>query len=155
MPPRRPLWIWNIFFLLYLFAVVSNTAVFFHNESPTKIYYEILLGFDVFFLIPYLLNFLAVLFDILALIPFYNFLDPIKHKLLEKSISAATWKWFFTIRLTLLLFGHAYDMKQLQALAQEGWGIPLAVLSVLFIFQAPSHIAIFIYSYRRQKFLST
>jgi hypothetical protein len=118
-------------------------------------YHQILLGFNIHFLIPYLLTVLAIIFDILALIPFYNFLNPVKHRLGLNTISPKTWKWFFAIRFTLIFVGHPYEFKQLQAIVHDDSLLTIAVINMILLFQGPSHIATFLYTSRVSSYQNT
>ncbi len=148
--PKKLRWLWTLFFWLYLFTVLSNTIVFFNPQSPIKIYYQILLGFNTVFLIPYLLNLLAVILDILAIIPFYNFLDHQKHLIGCKSISPNSWTWFFAIRFALIFVGRSYEIKEIQSLLQNDVVVTLCILSSLIFLEGPSHLAVFLYAYQEQ-----
>lgn len=146
--PKKPSWLWTVLFFFYLTAVVSNTTLFLNPESPTLLYHQILLGFNIHFLIPYLLNVLTIIFDILALIPFYNFLNPHKHRLGLDSLSPKTWKWLFAIRFALIFVGHPYEFKQMQAIVHDDFLLTIAVLNIILLFQGPSYIATFLYTSR-------
>ena len=150
--PKKPSWLWIILFFLYLIAVVSNTVIFFNPESPTYLYYRILLGFNIVFLVPYLLNVLSIIFDILALIPFYNFLNPAKHRVGVDLVSAQAWKWLFAIRFVLIFVGHPYGLKTLQSMLHSDWILSVAVGNILLLFQGPSYISTFIYAYRASSY---
>lgn len=144
-------WLWLVLFALYLLTVSANVSAFFHPDSAAKLYYRILIGFNNIFLIPYLLSVLVLILDVLALVPFYNYLDPVRNTVGAKVISAQGWKWFFAVRFALAFVGHPYDLKQLQAIFRNDVWAGLAVLNILFVFYGPSHFAAFFYAYNRQK----
>ncbi len=148
--PKSRNWLWTVLFWLYLFAVLSNAIVFFNPQAPINIYYQILLGFTNIFLIPYLLNLLAILFDLLAVVAFYNFLNPSKHGIGEKSISPQSWKWFFIIRLSLVFVGHAYAFKEIQAILHDDRWVTLAVVNLMLLFYAPSYLASFLFIFQHK-----
>ncbi len=149
--PKKRSWLWTVLFWIYLFAVLSNAIVFFNPQAPINIYYQILLGFSNIFLIGYLLNLLAIIFDLLAVVPFYNFLNPLKHRIGQKSISSGTWKWFFVIRFALIFVGHAYAFKEIQAILHDDRFVTLAVINLMLLFYAPSYWANFILIYQQSK----
>ena len=143
-------WVWTLLFWLYLLTVLSNTAVFFNPESQTKIYYQTLVSFHAVFLIPYLLNWLSIILDICAIVPFYNFLNPVKHRIGKNSISPNTWKWFFGIRFALIFVGHNFESKELQSMTQNDFWLTLTVITSMALIEGPSHVAVFFYAYQQQ-----
>ncbi len=143
--PKNRSWLWTVLFWMYFFATLSNAIVFFNPQSPINLYYQILLGFTNIFLIPYLLNLLAIIFDLLAIAPFYNFLNPSKHRIGEKSISLGTWKWFFVIRFALLFVGHTYALKEIQAVLHDDRWVALAIVNLMLLFYVPSYFANFLF----------
>lgn len=149
---KKPSWLWIVLFFFYLIGVVSNTTLFLSPDSPTRMYHQILLGFNIHFLIPYLLNVLAIIFDILALIPFYNFLNPDKHRLGLNTISPKTWKWFFAIRFALIFVGHPYEIKQLQATLHNDFLLTAAIVNIILLSQGPSYVATFLYTHRASSY---
>ncbi len=147
---KKQNWAWAFLFWLYLFTVLSNTVVFFNPQSPTTIYHQILIGFDLIFLIPYLLNLLAIIFDILAIMPFYNFLYPRKNLIGTKHISLTAWRWFFAIRFILIFIGHTYEMKQTQAILNNDIFVALSILVIMLLLYGPSYYANFVLAYQNK-----
>lgn len=147
---KKTKWFWTFLFWLYLFTISSNTIVFFNPQSPTKIYYQILLSFNTIFLIPYLLNLLAIILDILAVFPFFNYLNPQKNFIWEKHISTNFWKWFFAIRLSLLFLGRSFESKELQSILHNDIRVTLTIIIAMLIIEGPSHIAVFLFAHRQK-----
>ncbi|MCB9771291.1 MAG: hypothetical protein H6754_01905 [Candidatus Omnitrophica bacterium] len=146
---KKPSWFWTIFLLLYVFACVSGGFYFLQPSSPPRLYYTILISFDSVFLVGYLLNIVAVLFDILAIIPFYCFLKPTHAVHIERFFSRKTWQWFFLFRIILIFVGHNFDVKQIQALFHTDIRIALSVINIILILHLPSYITTFLYAFRQ------
>ncbi len=109
------------------------------------------MGFDVSFMIPYLSSILAVILDILIVVPFYNFLNPAKHQWGLKHISQNTWKVIIVIRFILIFIGHDYDLKQIQAMIYHDLQVSLSIVNILLLLYAPSYLASFIYVFHDLK----
>jgi hypothetical protein len=148
---KKPHGAWNVLFFIYVFAVFNGAGIFFPNNSQPQFYYQALAGFSTFFLIHYLLNVLAIMLDIVAIIPFYNFIKPDSMAITKRYFSPDTWKWLFAIRIALLLVGHSYDHKQLQAVLRDDLLISASVLILLAILYAPSYFTNFVFAYRQEK----
>ncbi len=142
---------WTVFFFVYVFAVFSGAGIFFQKNSQPQFYYQALAGFSTFFLIHYLLNVLAIMLDMVAVIPFYNFIKPDSMVTTLRYFSPDTWKWLFAIRIALLLVGHSYDHKQLQAVLRDDLLVSAYVLILLAILYAPSYFTNFVFAYRQEK----
>lgn len=148
---KKPNWSWNVLFFVYVFAVFNGAGLFFQDNSQPQFYYQALAGFSSFFLIHYLLNVLAILLDVIAIIPFYNFIKPDSMETTKRYFSPDIWKWIFALRIALLLVGHSYDHKQLQAILRDDLLISASVLNLLAILYAPSYYTNFIFAYRQEK----
>jgi len=141
-PPRtKPNWPWKIFLLIYLLAAVTDVALFFRADNPAQTYYKILIGFQILAVVPFFLNALAVIFDVIAILPFWGFVER------EKIFTSHIWQWFFAVRLALLLTGHAYDYKEIQSLFHQDLKVALSVINITLIIHTPSYLANFFYAF--------
>ena len=148
---KKPSWPWNAFFLVYVFVVFNVSTLFFEENSAPQIYYQILVGFNSLFLVNYLLHVLAIIFDIIAIIPFYNYIKPESAILTSRYFSSWVWKWLLAIRVGLLVVGHSYDYKQLQSIYLDNYLITFIAASLSILLYAPSYYANFIIAYRQEK----
>jgi hypothetical protein len=136
-----PGWIWKVFFLIYLFVAVSNSSLFFRSEGPIQTYYKILIGFQNLWIFAFLLNALAVIFDVLAILMFWAFVEN------KPLLSARTWKYFFVLRFAFFVTGHAYDFKAIQSLMHHDLWVAISAANFMLIIQAPSYIANYLYAF--------
>ena len=142
-PPSKPSWLWKILFLAYLFSSVTSAVLFFNPASPLQIYYKILVAFHTFFMVAFLLNALTVIFDVLAIFPFYGFVDG------KKLLSARTWKCFFVLRSIFFITGHSYASKELLSLLHhDSWAV-LSFMNLMAVLYLPSYIATFLYAFSK------
>jgi len=140
-------WFCFIYFYLYTLMVGYFTMEFFRPHSAVNFYYQFLLAFKPYFLIPYFLHLLAIIVGLLSLAPFYSFLTGIP------SFSQQFARWLFFARLGLDLFGRSYDIKSLQALAYHNSLLPVIFAAAYLLISLGSYWAHFMYAFRRRSAL--
>jgi len=148
---KKPSWLWAVFFFLYVFVTFNVTASFFEKNSPSQIYYQVLIGFNTFFVLHYLFNTLALILDIIAIIPFYNYIKPQATVITARYFSSGIWKWLLALRIGLLVVGRSYDFKQIQSIYRDDLLITFILITGMILLYAPSYYANFIFAYRQEK----
>lgn len=148
---KKPNWTWTALFFIYVFSVFNGAGAFFQKNSHPQLYYQTLVSFNYFFLIHYLLNVLALILDIIAIIPFYNFIKPDSAATIKRYFSSSIWKWLFALRLALLIVGHSFDQKQIQAVVRDDLWVSISVLNLLVLLYAPSYFTNFVFAFRQEK----
>lgn len=138
-----PGWIWKIFLMIYIFVAVSNASLFFRPDSPIQTYYKILIGFHALTIISFLLNALAVIFDVIAIFAFWGFAEQ------KPILSARTWQIFFALRLAFFFTGHTYDFKTIKSLLYHDVGVAVSAVNIMILLNLPSYIANFIYAFQK------
>ena len=138
-------WIWGIFFLVYFVSTFLGATYFFYYESSMYQYYQILIAFDIYFLIPYVLNAAAVLLNALSLIPFYGFL--FKIDILSKDF----WKYILLARILADLTGHAYEWKLIKSLVRYDLQVALGFVSIAVMINLTSYLALFLYAFPKKQ----
>lgn len=141
----KALWIWKVYFLIYFLIVTVDIGTFFSPESPKNIYYQVLIAFDSLFIVPFLLNALAVILDVLSLVPFYGFIEGIAF------LSKKFWRLVFMTRLVLALWGHSYDFQLIRSLSHENINNALAFVAVAILLNIPSYAAMFLYAFQKDE----
>ena len=144
----EPSWMWKIYFLLYLLLTSITMTNFFSTGSQIHRYYHILIGYHIFFLIPYFLNVCSIFLNILACIGFYFFLY--KTFVLSKKF----WKIIFYLRLVTDLLGRSYEVQFLTTLYFDDIYIFYILIITILLIYIPSYLALYQYS-SIQKFCST
>lgn len=136
-------WAWYVYFVIYLAIVLSNTVYFFSWKNQIFWYYQVLMAVDIWFLYPYLLNALAIILNIVTLIPLALLIRGIY------ILSPRFWGYFMFLRILLEFFGKSFEIKFLQSLFYQDRVAVWASLGMLITLTLPSYIGLFLYAFRR------
>ena len=141
---KRPHWTWKIYFLIYLAFASGSVIYFFMPGSRVQLYYQIEIGFDIFFLVPFCLNAAAVIFDALSVLPFFLYISRINF------LSQRFWQWIFYLRFACNICGRPYDFVTLKALYHQDIQAVIYFLSTTFFLVAPSYLATGFYAFHKR-----
>jgi len=131
--------VWKICFLVYAFFTATNVIYFFEPESPSILYYHIMMAWDSWFVIFYILNIAAILLSVLALVPFWGFLYD------RFLLSRRFWIYFFWARLFLEFHGRAFEVTFIKSLyISQPMTTWLTILTLLTI-NIPIYLALWFY----------
>jgi len=131
-------WVWQIYFYIYLILAVASVGTFFDPESDIAFYYQALISFDRLFFLPYILNLAAVIFTILAVIPFYFYAFN------QQFLSPSFWRLFLVLRFSFDLTGHSYEFKAIKSLFYHDPSVALHFIFLVLVLYVPSYLAIFL-----------
>jgi hypothetical protein len=140
--PKKPGWIWKIYFCFYMAIVAMSAAHFFSKESPAHFYYHFLMAYNPYFLIPFSLNALAIILNNLSLVPFYLFIRQ------KKFLTFPFWRWFFCARLAVDLTGRSYEFTFFKSLFYDDVQYALMILALVVLLHIPSYLALYVYSFQ-------
>lgn len=137
-------WIWGSAFLIYLFVVTANAIYFFWSDSAMNLYYQILMAYNIYFLVPFCLNALSVILNILTLLPFYLFIRRINF------LVPSFWQWLFIFRLAADITGRSYEFQFIKSLFYQDPQTGFSLISVYLLLVLPSYIALYLYAFDRE-----
>jgi len=132
---------WKIYFAIYAFVAILNTTFLFSPGSQMFWYYQVLVAFHPVLIIPYGLNVLSVVLNLLTLIPLYLFIAD------RRWLHPRLWGYFFVARLLLEFFGKSYDKNVLSSLFHNDPTSAWLSLGMVTCLMLPSYIALFLYAF--------
>ncbi|MCK5580687.1 MAG: hypothetical protein KAJ18_05375 [Candidatus Omnitrophica bacterium] len=139
-------WSWKIHFIIYLCFASANALYFFIPGSKIQFYYQIQIGFDVFFIIPFCLNAAAIIFDAVSIIPFFLYIQ--KTCFLRQTF----WQWIFYIRFAVNIAGRSYELNILKSIYHQDPQAALYMLATFLLFAGPSYVATGLYAFKKVRF---
>ena len=142
-------WIWILHLFFYFIVVILNTTLFFSSDSSVTMYHRILIAIDGGFALGYILNALAVILTVLAIVPFYCYIFK------RQVLSQIFWQWFFIARLAADITGRPYEMKILKSMFYHDQRVGLNLALFIFFLFLPSYIALFSYAFKRKPVVTT
>ncbi len=135
-------WVWDIYFLIYFLIICISTIYFFLPESIFYLYYQILIAFDLYFLIIYCLSALSIIFDGLCLLPVYLFVYKIQF------LSKDFWRWILILRVAFNLTSRSYEFHFIRSLLYQDKYYAFLLVALIVIISIPSYIAHYLYAFR-------
>lgn len=136
-------WPWKIYFLIYLAVVAIYTKYFFSPESPMNIYHQILIAYDIAFLIPYCFNALSIIFNVLCIVPIYLFICR------KNFLSLRFWRYIFILKVVFDIAGRPYETLFFKSLFHQSAREALNIIGILILIHLPAYIAICLYSFKK------
>jgi len=130
--------------MIYLLYVAGLVFSFLAPISPINMYYRALVAFDVIFLVPYYLNLLSVLTNLLAIFPLYSYIQR------TPTFSAQFCRWLFGCRLALDILGRSYESHLLKAASYQSHRLVWLVLGAFILCVLPSYWAILRYGFQEE-----
>jgi len=143
-PKKQRSWLWKAYFLFTLLITSGSAIYFFQEKSPINLYYQILIAFDIHYLIPYCFNALSVLLNLTSLLPFYFFVCR------NPFLSEKFCQWLLCFRLIFDLTGHSYEFQIIKSLNFQDKAASWAAIAVIVLFSLPSYVANYLYAFRRE-----
>ncbi len=140
--PNR--WFWYIYFYLYVVLISYSTLEFVRPDSAVNLYYQFLLAFKPYFLLPYCLHLLNIIVGLLSLVPFYSYISG------QPLFSPSFARCLFFARLILEWTGRSYEIKSLQALTYHNHLLPGIIVAIYVVFIAGSYWGHYSYAFRRK-----
>ena len=137
-------WIWKLLFFAYISMALERALELLVPMKKMNLYYHILIAYDARFLLPFCLNALSVILNVLAIVPIYLFIT--RHHLLSQKF----WKLFLFLRLSCDLFGRSYERAQMLALFHQDAHVALEVLALAVAIYLPSYLANFIIAFDKR-----
>lgn len=144
MSKPKPSWVWHIFFYLFMVSAGTDAIQFFRPDSPQQMYYKILWSFNSWSIFLFLANALAIILNLLAVVPFVCFLEN------QTFLSRRFWQGHFVARLLLLGCGYSYALKEFQSYHHQQPTLSLSIALTAAILYLPSYIATFLYAFKRK-----
>lgn len=137
--------IWGIYFILYFVMTIANIFYFFSPQNQIYWYYQVLMAFDMGFIVPYLLNALSIILNTLSLLPLYGLMTG------RAFLRTRFWGYFLALRLLMDFFGKSFEFKLLKSYFFENPTTAWASIGMIVAFSLPSYIGIFVYATRLKK----
>ena len=135
-------WLWYVYFYLYMSLVASQAVEFFRPATPIHTYYQFLLAFDPVFLVPYVLNLLSVIVNVLSLFPFFSQISG------TRSFSPFFSRLLLAVRIVLDVFGRSFELSGIKAMSFYEKKAAMIILAAFVIFSLPSYVAHLKYALR-------
>lgn len=148
MKKAKPEWAWVVYFLAYWLLTTAQTVYFFSPGSLINLYYHYLIAYDLYFLLTYTFNVLAIIFNAFSLIPVYLFIYRVDF------LTQDFWKTLFLLRLTFDILGRSFEYQGFKSLFHEDPWTAVLVMATFILFYIPSYAALFVYAFRPKKYYS-
>ena len=134
-------WVWQIYSFFITSIVFSSLPNLINKTSSLRMYYTILLPFDIRYTLFFYFNIISLLINLLIplIVVFYA---------LNIRSSVKFWQIFFFVRIFFDLVGHQYDNQIILSAFSQNFSYGLANLSIFLIPFIPSYIAHFLYAFR-------
>jgi len=125
---------WKLYSCLFLAIVLSNAVQLLNKDSMIGVYYNTIIVFSNWYIIPYFLNILNALITSIVCLFIIGYAFDVKN------FSTAP-QWLFYARLLSDCTGHSYEVKMIQSGFAQGkyWGMIAIASMVLPIL--PSYLA--------------
>ncbi len=137
----RTNWFWDVYFFVYAFSAVFAAGEFVLPNTGINLYYRFLIAFNIIYIIPYFLNLLQVLVNILSLFPFASYLYRLAF------FSPQFSRWLLACRLLLDIFGRSYQAKAIEAILHHDKNLAIITICVAVLYTLPSYWAHLSYAF--------
>jgi hypothetical protein len=137
----QPHWIWKLYFFVYLITTSYDTFAFYAPYSGIQLYYHTLLAYDIYFLLVYLYSVLFIIFNMLAILPFFYFIYRVRvmHPLF--------WQWLFLFRVVSAFLGQTYLLNTIKSLFYHDPWVAWSTIFTQAVIQIPSHVVFGLYAF--------
>jgi len=142
---KKPHWSWSLYLIFYVFVKTIFAIYFFRQDTPSHLYYQILIAYHLRYLLLYCQNALSVILNTLSIWPLYLFIRRVY------ILAPGFWKGFFFLRLLLDVTSHSYEVKFLQSLFHQDAVLTVQIILALMLFSLPSYAALFMYAFRERR----
>ena len=136
-------WPWKVYFFIYLIVVAIYTGYFFSPESPMHLYHQILIAYDIAFLVPYCFDALSIILNVFCIVPIYLFICR------KNFLSLRFWRYIFLVKVIFDVAGKSYEMLFFKSLFYQSVPVALKIIGLIILVHLPAYIAISLYSFKK------
>ncbi|MDP2939435.1 MAG: hypothetical protein Q8O13_05095 [Candidatus Omnitrophota bacterium] len=136
---------WKIYSCGYAIFVLLETSYSLFPNTPTNVYYKILISFNKAFIWQYILYYIKISLEVFGLAPLFLFVFK------KKWLLPIFWKIFFFTKIVGLFLGNNYECRLVKTFFAVNKIFTLALLLSALLIILPYYVVLYLFAFKQKE----